>query len=230
MDRERFDREERDNLTRPILAIILILLLLVVFIFWRGAQLAEAESAPEPALAPIVEPTAPDPEPAPDPKPEPAPAPEPDPIPEPEPAIDPEPLAAPVEPEPEAPPPPIEEPAPAPPPPPDPIQATVYFELMSAKLTLEAQDLLAASFADADWGAASSISVEGFTDTAGAVDYNVALSRARAGAVRAALIAAGAPSPAIDMSWYGETRLATETPDGVREPLNRRASVTIRFD
>ncbi len=221
MARDWDDREEKDRLTGPILAIIFILLILVVFIFWRGAQLSGVDDAPPPEPAP----------PALAPEPEAEPEPEPEIVPEPETFADPAPIEAPValeEPEIEEPAP-IEELEPLPPPPPEPVEATVYFELMSAKLTDEAQALLAARLAGADWGAVSAVTVEGFTDTAGAVDYNVDLSRRRAAVVRSALVAAGAPPSVVDQSWYGETRLATDTPDGVREPLNRRATVSIRF-
>lgn len=127
---------------------------------------------------------------------------------------------------------PIEEPAPTPPPPAEPVRMTVYFELMSAELTADARRMISAGVAGTDIASATSIRVEGFTDTAGAPDYNLPLSRRRAAAVAAALQseAEGFPQSALDTGWFGETRLATPTADGVREPLNRRATIEIRFD
>jgi hypothetical protein len=31
------------------------------------------------------------------------------------------------------------------------------------------------------------------------------------------------------VDWKGKTDLAVQTPDGVREPLNRRATITLNF-
>jgi len=68
------------------------------------------------------------------------------------------------------------------------------------------------------------------TDTAGRPDYNMPLSRRRADAVRGAVLDAGAPRARVLARGYGETALAVETPDGVREPGNRRVEVVIRFE
>ena len=48
--------------------------------------------------------------------------------------------------------------------------------------------------------------------------------------VRDALIANGVPADSIRLEAYGETNLAKPTPDGVREPLNRRSDVVISFE
>jgi outer membrane protein OmpA-like peptidoglycan-associated protein len=47
--------------------------------------------------------------------------------------------------------------------------------------------------------------------------------------VRDALGARGIDAAAISSEARGETDLARETRDGVREPLNRRTAVTISF-
>jgi outer membrane autotransporter protein len=54
------------------------------------------------------------------------------------------------------------------------------------------------------------------------------LSERRANVVQGALTAGGIASAIIQSEWRGETDLAVQTPDGVREPLNRRTAVTIR--
>ncbi|MBI1391512.1 MAG: OmpA family protein [Alphaproteobacteria bacterium] len=214
MKNDRY-RDEDDALPMGLIALVLCLLLIAGFTAWWW--MTRDPAAPSQVEAPAVNPE-PLPEPEPEPEPEPMPAPiEPDPEPAPEPAPE-------AEPEPE----PIIEPAPEPAP--DPVRMTVYFELMSSKLSDEAVREIAARTAGLDLSAATSIRVEGFTDTAGSVAYNLPLSKGRTSAVAAALAAAGAPAGGVQTEWFGETRLATETGDGVREPLNRRATIEIRFD
>lgn len=70
------------------------------------------------------------------------------------------------------------------------------------------------------------IQVEGYTDTSGSAEHNLALSRRRAEAVAAYLRQHGVNS-AIRTKAYGETHLLVETPDGVREPQNRRAFIIV---
>ena len=41
------------------------------------------------------------------------------------------------------------------------------------------------------------------------------------------MVRLGVPAGGISLQAFGETRPAVETPDGVREPLNRRAEVLI---
>ncbi len=74
---------------------------------------------------------------------------------------------------------------------------------------------------------AGSVAVVGHTDTSGDLRYNEALSIRRAAAIRRDLIARGVPSSAISVSARGQNDLAVQTGDGVREPANRRAVVTI---
>ena len=119
---------------------------------------------------------------------------------------------------------------PAPPAIPDPIELTVYFDLMKWSLTPEAMRVVDAAFADVDPSYVTRATVDGYTDTAGAEGYNVSLSNRRAFTVRRYLMDKGVGREFIDTRGHGETNLAQRTPDGVREPLNRRAEVEIRFD
>jgi outer membrane protein OmpA-like peptidoglycan-associated protein len=61
------------------------------------------------------------------------------------------------------------------------------------------------------------------------VAYNVRLSERRAKVVADALVALGVQQSILSVDWKGKTDLAVQTPDGVREPLNRRATITINF-
>jgi outer membrane protein OmpA-like peptidoglycan-associated protein len=71
------------------------------------------------------------------------------------------------------------------------------------------------------------IQANGYTDTSGTKRYNLGLSRRRADAIRAALVADGIPANRIGVAGYGEENLRVPTPDGIREPQNRRVEIMI---
>ena len=68
--------------------------------------------------------------------------------------------------------------------------------------------------------------IVGHTDTSGSAAYNVRLSERRARTVADALVGQGVNGGIIALEGRGETDLARPTADGVREPLNRRATIT----
>lgn len=118
---------------------------------------------------------------------------------------------------------------PPPPPPPPPVQAdfTVYFDFDSWTLTGEQLTTLQNAISAARAGRQSRITVVGHTDTSGSASYNQALSVKRANVVTETLVDMGARREAIQVTGVGENDLAVPTPDGVREPKNRRAVVTL---
>lgn len=69
------------------------------------------------------------------------------------------------------------------------------------------------------------LNVAGHADTSGSTAYNQNLSEARAKNVADLLHNAGVPAETMTVQAFGETRPAVPTPDGVREPLNRRVEV-----
>ncbi len=73
-----------------------------------------------------------------------------------------------------------------------------------------------------------SVAVEGHTDLRGADDYNQALSEARAGSVRDALVSLGIASERIALIGTGaaDSASAHDDPDGMA--LERRADIRIR--
>ena len=113
---------------------------------------------------------------------------------------------------------------------PDDFGIIVYFDYDKANLTPEAAALVkeAADRALAD--DIETVRVEGNTDRSGSSAYNQQLSTRRANVVRDALVANGVPADRIETSAFGEDNNAKPTPDGVREPLNRRTEVTISFE
>jgi outer membrane protein OmpA-like peptidoglycan-associated protein len=133
---------------------------------------------------------------------------------------------------PEPPPPPYAPPPPPPPPPPPacPTQDfVVYFEWDRSNLNQAALDTIDQAVNQARACNLGDVLVIGHADTSGGADYNVGLSERRASVVRDALTSRGVPAQAIRTEARGETDLAKPTPDGVREPLNRRTAVTISF-
>jgi outer membrane protein OmpA-like peptidoglycan-associated protein len=78
-------------------------------------------------------------------------------------------------------------------------------------------------------GNATRIVVVGHTDTSGGFAYNMRLSERRAKSTADALVAQGVQQSTLQVDWKGKTDLAVQTPDGVKEPLNRRSTIDINF-
>lgn len=103
----------------------------------------------------------------------------------------------------------------------------ILFPNDSAEIGPHAYDIIASVAEDARHRARSDIEVQGFTDTSGSHDYNMRLSQARAEHVADLLVRHGISARRIVARGYGETRLAVPTPNGVREPRNRRVIIRI---
>ena len=136
------------------------------------------------------------------------------------------------------PPPPVETPppyvpppaeTPPPPPPPQAREFIVYFPFDQSILTPEAQTVVQEAASYAQQGNATRISVVGHADTSGSAAYNVRLSERRARAVADAMVGLGVNAGIITADWRGESQPAVATGDGVKEPLNRRATIDIGF-
>jgi OmpA-OmpF porin, OOP family len=140
------------------------------------------------------------------------------------------PVAPPVPPRP-----PVAPPVPPRPTPPAPVarQFIVYFEWDSTALSADANNVIAQAAAYAASGRPTSIVVVGHADTSGSARYNEGLSSRRARTVADALVARGVNSGVLRVDARGEReqnpRLDRPTADGVREPLNRRATIDINF-
>jgi outer membrane protein OmpA-like peptidoglycan-associated protein len=78
-------------------------------------------------------------------------------------------------------------------------------------------------------GNATKILVVGHTDTTGSAAYNLKLSERRAKATADALVSSGVSQSVLSVDWKGFTDLAVQTGPGVKEPLNRRATININF-
>jgi len=130
-------------------------------------------------------------------------------------------------------PPPVSAPvsAPIPAPPPAPAASgdfTVYFDFDSWTLKAEQLTVLDSAITAARTGGQTNITIVGHTDTSGSSEYNQALSVRRANVVVEALVKMGARRAAIHASGVGETDLAVQTEDGVKEAKNRRTVITLQ--
>jgi len=105
----------------------------------------------------------------------------------------------------------------------------VYFPFDQYVLTPEAQQVISQAADYAKGGNATRVVVVGHADTSGSAAYNVRLSERRAKATADALVGSGLAQTALAVDWKGESQPAVATGDGVKEPLNRRATININF-
>ena len=103
----------------------------------------------------------------------------------------------------------------------------LFFPFDSAVIAGEGIEALDAVVEAAAAGGPIAIRVDGHADRAGPTGYNRGLSGRRADAVRAALRARGIDAGRIAVHAFGESRPRLATPDGVREPQNRRVEVIV---
>jgi len=123
---------------------------------------------------------------------------------------------------PPAPPPPA---PPAPPPPPTHQVYLVFFDWDKYNITPEGQQIIQLAANQYRSGGRVTIQVTGYTDTSGSRSYNQRLSERRANAVASALERLGVPRSDMVVAGRGENDLRVPTPDGVREPQNRRVEI-----
>lgn len=109
-------------------------------------------------------------------------------------------------------------------------QATflVFFDWDKSNVSAGAGDVLDAVVKEVkSRGDLNAVVVTGHADTSGPKTYNQKLSIRRAESVRDGLVQRGLPKGLIRVNGKGETQLLVDTPDGVREPGNRRAEINL---
>jgi outer membrane protein OmpA-like peptidoglycan-associated protein len=112
--------------------------------------------------------------------------------------------------------------------PPRPVSCMLYFELDSDQLTADSAALARTVLAEIAARPVADVVVIGHTDRAGELDYNDRLSRQRAEALRARLVELGGDPARISVAGRGEREPLVPTGDGVAEPRNRRAELSVR--
>jgi len=135
----------------------------------------------------------------------------------------------PVQPQPvQAAPPPPPPPAPAPKaeaPPKGPDSYMVFFDWDKADVTGQARETLKKVAANAKAGKATRVELTGHADRSGSDSYNLRLSQRRADNVKKVLVEMGLPTDGFTVVAKGEANPLVQTPDGVREPQNRRVEI-----
>jgi len=104
----------------------------------------------------------------------------------------------------------------------------IQFATGASTIPLEADDTVAALFADVAATPVVEVAIVGHTDRQGSVEVNDRLSIDRAVAVREALIARGLKATLIRVVGRGEREPAVATADEVAEPRNRRVVILVR--
>ncbi|MES2496811.1 MAG: OmpA family protein [Pseudomonadota bacterium] len=112
--------------------------------------------------------------------------------------------------------------------PPPPVRLTLYFLEGTTSLTPESTPGLNFLTQEVSERPGAEVQVTGYTDTLGSEDDNDRLSQQRAEQVLTILAAQGISPEMLNAVGRGERDLRVPTPDGVREPANRRVVVTIR--
>jgi OOP family OmpA-OmpF porin len=121
---------------------------------------------------------------------------------------------------------PVAQPAPAPAPAPV-RDFLVFFDFDSDVITPQAEAILREAAANARQLGNTRIVATGHADRSGSATYNMGLSQRRAEAVRTALVRLGLQTDEIQTVAKGETDPLVATPDGVREPQNRRFQIVL---
>jgi outer membrane protein OmpA-like peptidoglycan-associated protein len=108
----------------------------------------------------------------------------------------------------------------------DGLQGDVLFRTASADITPEVAhgiEVLAGAVAKSP---ALKVRVDGYADSRGAVETNLALSQARADAVRDLFLAAGVTAESLEINAYGKSRSVAQDNDGYA--LERRVRLTLQ--
>jgi outer membrane protein OmpA-like peptidoglycan-associated protein len=102
----------------------------------------------------------------------------------------------------------------------------IYFDFNVDTPSPEARDVLATlvkAMSPCGW---TTLTITGHADRSGTDAYNLDISQRRARNIAAMVTADGVPASAVTVQAKGESMPAVPTPDGVREPMNRRVEVT----
>ncbi|SEH28794.1 OmpA family protein [Magnetospirillum fulvum] len=103
----------------------------------------------------------------------------------------------------------------------------VFFDFDKAVITPEAARIIQQAAGTSKSTAVTRIDLTGHTDLSGSERYNQALSIKRGNAVKAELVKLGIPAAQIDVVGKGKSDPLVATPDGVREPQNRRVEIVL---
>ncbi len=108
-----------------------------------------------------------------------------------------------------------------------PREYLVFFDWDQSDITAEADQIIRAAAANAKELGTVRITATGHADRSGPDAYNQGLSMRRAVAVQNVLVREGVAAGEIEIFGRGESEPLVPTPDGVREPRNRRVQIIL---
>ena len=106
----------------------------------------------------------------------------------------------------------------------------IFFDFDKSNITPEANKILSTLYKDAKKAVRAWYHITGHADRSGTDAYNMALSKRRAEAAKAQLVRMGVPAKNISIDYKGEREPLVRTPDGVREPQNRRDEIRLTVE
>jgi outer membrane protein OmpA-like peptidoglycan-associated protein len=109
-----------------------------------------------------------------------------------------------------------------------PVSYQVFFPLGSTQLGEQDRNTLNAAAQVYKTKSNATVTVTGYADTVGSPATNMALSQARANAVKTNLVQAGVPAGSITTTASGDSGLLVQTGAQANEPRNRRVVVVIQ--
>jgi OOP family OmpA-OmpF porin len=104
----------------------------------------------------------------------------------------------------------------------------VFFDFDKSGIGSGGQSVLDAVAQEIKSRSLSTVRIVGNTDTSGTHEYNQKLGMRRAIAVKDALEKRGVSPSIMKVESHGEDTLLVKTPQGVREPANRRTEITFQ--
>lgn len=108
------------------------------------------------------------------------------------------------------------------------VHADVYFDFKSTRLRADAVRLLQEKAALMERTSTWGILVQGFADRQGPQEYNKALARRRAEAVKQFLVELGVPEASVKVITIGQDGAVCDEPKAECQQLNRRVHIEIR--
>ena len=108
-------------------------------------------------------------------------------------------------------------------------QETIYYEFDRGQ-SAETRSTIGRILDIGQYCNVGNIRVVGHTDSSGSAPYNLTLSQRRAKDARDELVRQGIDGARITSEGKGESELAVQTGDGVKEQLNRRTEVLISLN
>jgi outer membrane protein OmpA-like peptidoglycan-associated protein len=108
------------------------------------------------------------------------------------------------------------------------LPGSIYFEVNKAVIQPAMRSRLTEIARAMATAGDSAVLIEGHTDSDGANEYNLELSRLRAEAVRSVLVAGGVPPERIQTLGYGETRPVASNTSASGKAQNRRVEIVLQ--